>query len=381
MPLLTIIVITVLAHAAFNGSRVTISLYALSLGASPLSVGMLLSLYAALPMVLAVSAGRMVDRRGVRVPLIASAVTLAAMVALPGLWPGMAALYIAAAGIGTAFMVIHIAVQHVVGDMSTPEERQGNFGWLALGFSISNVIGPSLAGVAIDTVGHTHTFLILAALALASLAIMASNRGRLSRHAPHAGGDVAAASTLELLANPELRRIFLVTALLASAWDLFSFAMPIHGTAIGLSATTIGLVLASFALATFVIRLILPWLGRHVREWAMITATCLVSGTAYALFPAMDTVALLSLNAFLLGLGLGATQPAILSLTFAKTPRGRAAEALGVRSMVMNASHTFLPLAFGVAGAALGMAPVFWTMAAFLAGGGWFANRHRRRSS
>lgn len=378
MPLLTIIVVTVLAHAAFNGSRVTISLYALSLGASPLAVGVLLSLYAALPMVLAVSAGRMVDRRGVRVPLIASAATLAATVALPGFWPGMAALYIAAAGIGTAFMVIHIAVQHVVGDMSSPEERQANFGWLALGFSISNVIGPSLAGAAIDTVGHTHTFMILAALALASLAIVASNRDRLSRHAPNASGDVAAASTLELLANPELRRIFLVTALLASAWDLFSFAMPIHGTAIGLSATTIGLVLASFALATFVIRLILPWLGRHVREWAMITATCLVSGAAYALFPAMDTVALLSLNAFLLGLGLGATQPAILSLTFAKTPRGRAAEALGVRSMVMNASHTFLPLAFGGAGAALGMAPVFWTMAAFLAAGGWFADRHRR---
>ena len=80
----------------------------------------------------------MVDRRGVRVPLIVSCAALAVSVAVPGLWPGMPALYLAAAGVGTAFMVVHIAVQHVVGDMSAPEDRQANFGWLSLGFSTSN---------------------------------------------------------------------------------------------------------------------------------------------------------------------------------------------------------------------------------------------------
>jgi predicted MFS family arabinose efflux permease len=184
-------------------------------------------------------------------------------------------------------------------------------------------------------------------------------------------------NALDLLRDPELRRVFLVTGMLASAWDLFVFVMPIYGTAIGLSASTIGFILGSFALATFMVRLALPWLSRHVRDWPMITTTFFIAFVAYALFPLVDTVPLLSAIAFLLGLGLGATQPSIMSLLYAKAPPGREGEAVGVRSVVLNASHTILPLAFGGVGAALGMFPVFWTMAGALAAGGFVANRRR----
>ena len=47
MPLALIVVTTVLAHAAYNGSRLAISLNALSMGASALTVGVLMSLFAA----------------------------------------------------------------------------------------------------------------------------------------------------------------------------------------------------------------------------------------------------------------------------------------------------------------------------------------------
>jgi len=89
-------------------------------------------------------------------------------------------------------------------------------------------------------------------------------------------------------------------------------------------------------------------------------------------------VPLLAAIAFLLGLGLGATQPSIMSLLYATAPEGRAAEAVGIRSMVLNASTTVLPMAFGAVSAALGMTPVFWGMAAVLGAGGWLADRHRR---
>ena len=74
--------------------------------------------------------------------------------------------------------------------------------------------------------------------------------------------------------------------------------------------------------------------------------------------------------------------------------RVRAAIAIGIAVLALVASVaslatwaatpldlvTFvtLPLAFGGVGAALGMMPVFWAMAATLAGGGALANRHRR---
>lgn len=335
-----------------------------------------MSLYAALPMVLSVNTGRLVDRIGVRAPMIVAAALLALSVMLPGLVPGLGSLYASAAGSGLAFMLFQISVQHAIGAGSSLQDRKDNFGWLALAFSISNFLGPTLAGVSIDTFGHRATFLVLSLLALVSLLLLASRRAAFT-HTPHAPARQGQGGALELLRDPELRRIFLVTGLLASAWDLFVFVMPIHGTAIGLSASTIGLILGAFALATFLIRVVLPWIQRRVREWTMITTTMAVACLAYALFPVVDTVPLLAMIAFLLGLGLGATQPSIMTLIYATAPPGRGAEAIGVRSVVLSTSHTALPLAFGGVGAALGLMPVFWAMSAALAAGGVLANRHR----
>jgi predicted MFS family arabinose efflux permease len=372
--LAALIALTICAHTAFNGSRVTVSLFALDLGATPLMVGTIVSLYSLLPMFLSVASGRMIDRVGTAAPMRLASLALAAGVALPALWPGLASLYIAATMAGLAFMVFHIGVQNAVGAMSPPGERAVNFSWLALGFSISGFIGPTMSGLLIDHAGHRATFATLSAIGLLPVLAMAVLRPKLPRgeaEVQHHGG------LRQLLAKPELRRVFLVTGVLAMAWDLFVFVMPIYGTSIGLSASTIGAVLGSFAAATFVVRLALPWLARRLSEWQFITSTLFVACAAYLLFPFVRTVPLIASIAFLLGLGLGASQPSLISLIQHSTPEGRLGEALGVRTMVLNVSHTLLPLLFGGIGTALGMGPVFWSMAACLGAGGLFANRRR----
>ena len=103
----------------------------------------------------------------------------------------------------------------------------------------------------------------------------------------------------------------------------------------------------------------------------------LVSGATYVLFPFAASGTLLMALSFLLGLGLGASQPMIMALLYGASPPGRQGEVVGVRTMLLNGSHTFLPLVMGAVGAAFGMTPMFWSMAAFLLGGGWYARRHR----
>jgi MFS family permease len=75
--------------------------------------------------------------------------------------------------------------------------------------------------------------------------------------------------------------------------------------------------------------------------------------------------------AFILGVGLGGAQPMIMALLYNQAPPGRGGEAVGVRTLLLNFSQTSIPLLFG----ALGMSPAFWTMAAALLAGGWFARR------
>ncbi len=367
-----LVALTVFAHAAFNGSRVTVSLYALDLRSSPLTVGVLVSLYSLLPMLLSVSAGRMIDRVGTGRPLAWSSLVLALGVGLPALVPGLATLYVAATVIGLAFMVFHIAVQNAVGALSGPEDRAVNFSWLALGFSISGFLGPTTAGIAIDTVGHRATFAILALPAIVPAAVLLYSKATLPR--THAG-KAPRGRLKDLLCQRELRRVFVVTGILAMAWDLFFFVMPIYGTSIGLSASTIGGILGSFAAATFVVRMVLPWIARRLPERGLVTATLFVACVAYALFPLVKGVPLIAAIAFLLGLGLGASQPSLMSLIQHSTPQGRLGEALGIRTTVLNMSHTLLPLFFGGIGTALGMGPVFWSMAVVLAVAGAFARR------
>ena len=68
-----VLLLTVILHLAFAGSRVTLSLLALHLQATPLTVGILISLLAAVPLVFAVGWGRTIDRIGVRKPLLIGA--------------------------------------------------------------------------------------------------------------------------------------------------------------------------------------------------------------------------------------------------------------------------------------------------------------------
>lgn len=369
-----LVAITVFGHAAFTGSRVTVSLYALSLQSSPLTVGTLVSLYSLLPMLLSVSAGRMIDRVGTRRPLFWSSLALAFGVGFPALFPGLPTLYLACMVIGMAFMFFHIAVQNAVGALGGPQDRTVNFSWLALGFSISGFLGPTVSGLAIDGAGYRVTFAILAASAVVpALALAVMKPSLASAHPGRAPGG----SLRDLLGKRELRRVFVVTGILAMAWDLFFFVIPIYGTTIGLSASTIGAILGSFALATFLVRLVLPWLARKLPEWQLVSATLFIAGAAYALLPLVRTVPLIAALAFLLGLGLGASQPSLMSLIQHSTPQGRLGESLGVRTTVMNMSHTLLPLLFGGVGTALGMGPVFWSMALILGGSGVAARRHR----
>jgi len=65
-----VILLSVLSSIAYRGSKVLVSLDALHLGANSFMVGVLAALYALFPLLLAVYAGRISDRIGVRYPIL-----------------------------------------------------------------------------------------------------------------------------------------------------------------------------------------------------------------------------------------------------------------------------------------------------------------------
>ena len=378
-PLVHAGLVTVLGHTAFVGSRMTISLMAIRLESSAFVVGLLMSLYALVPMLLALHAGRWLDRAGALRPLIVSALGMAVAVAIPFGWRSVAGLCVAATLIGTTFLVYHMALNAAVGAMGGAADRTANFSWLALSFSVSGFAGPMIAGFAIDATSHATAMLILAGLPALALVPLALWRQRFPRPQKAAEASAPGERRLaDLLRHRRLRNAFLASLTLSMGWDLYTFLMPVYGSRVGLSASEIGVIMGFFAAATFVVRLLLPAIARRLREWTVIAAAMLVAGLAYLLFPLATSGTLLMALSFLLGLGLGASQPMIMSLIYSASPPGRQGEVIGVRTMLLNGSHTFLPIVMGAVGATLGMFPVFWSMAAVLLGAGWYARRRTR---
>ena len=369
-----VILPTVLLHFAFSGCRVNLSLTALSLHASPFTVGAIASMLAILPMTFAVGAGRFIDRIGPRKPMLLGAMMELAGLILGYLAPQIEVLFVVSALAGSGFMLFHIAINHATGELGAPEDRMKNFSILALGFSTANFLGPTVSGFAIDLIGNRNTFLMLACSAAAALIVIFTIGVRIPP-AVHAEAAPGKRRIADLFRIPRLRHVLMVSAVLSMAWDMFTFLVPIYGTQIGLSASQIGVILGAFGAAIFTVRMILPLVVKRIGQWRMLSIAMLATGAMLFVFPFFTALPLLMLIAFLLGIGLGGAQPMIMSLVMIHAPAGRGGEAVGVRTLLLNCSQAGIPLLFGALGAAFGMAPVFWAMALMLTGGGYFLRK------
>ena len=285
-------------------------------------------------------------------------------------------LYATVTLIGLGFTLFQITVQNTTGFIGKPEDRPANFSVLSLGYSISAFAGPMLSGFAIDSAGYGHTFLLLTLLSLPMIAVLAANKLVLPRP-PSRGKPDSQHRVTDLLRYRDLRGVFIVSALQVMAWELFTFMMPIYGSGIGLSASVIGVIMGSFAAATFVVRMSLPYLNRRLTAWGLVKAALLISAATYLVFPLVTHVALLMALAFMLGLGLGACQPMIMALLHNAVPEGRTGEAVGLRAATVTMSQTIMPLMFGALGAAAGITTVFWAVAAALTVGSRVTRKRR----
>lgn len=368
VPLLLLILVSLTAHIALAGSRITTSLYALSLNATEFTVGILIALFSLFPMLFAVPMGRLVDRIGIVRPMLGGCAAMILGCALPSVVSGLPVLYLATMLIGTGFMAVQVASQHTVGAMSSADQRAANYSWLALGFSISGFCGPVLAGLIIDHAQYNIAYAVFGGFAVGALALAAHERLK-HIHVLPAVETASPGSALDLLRDVEMRRIYIVGTLLSSAWDLFTFVLPIHGTRSGFSASTIGLILGCFSAATFMVRLAMPWISRHLTEWQVLATALILAALCYAVFPFMRQPLTLMMVAATLGVAVGSSQPNMLALLHHVAPAGRTAEAVGMRVTIGNACQVILPLAFGGAGAALGLHAVFWSMTAMIGAG------------
>ncbi len=365
-------------HAAMAGQRMAAPLQALQAGHSAWGVGVLLALFAALPVLTAMGSGRMADRHGYHRPArvavgctMAGAACALAACWLPGGWQfGLSCVGAAASGVGTNIGLI--AIQRTAGQLAgTGTERLRVFSWLGMAPSLANVVGPVAAGFMIDGAGYAAAYALLLAMPLMSLVVAQRVPAQAGRGTAIAR--VPGSSHWDLLEAPGMKRLLFVNWLLSASWDVHSFAVPVLGHSRGYSASTIGMVLGLFTAAVTLVRFVIPLLAHRLREVTVLRIGMALTGCVFALYPFAATPWLMGACALLLGLSLGAVQPMIMSTLHELTPARRHGEAIAFRSMAINLSSSVMPLLFGLAGAAVGPGVLFWVMGAAVGGGSWAA--------
>ena len=368
-PLHLHIVLSSFNFVAFTGSRLTMMLFAAHLQISPAIIGVLAALFGLFSAFTAVSVGRWIDRVGPRTPMMLASLMMVAGGLLPFLWRELAALFVVSTVIGTFNSMFQIATQQVVGRYGPPEDRASNFSLLSLGTSVATFLGPMIAGLAIDHLDHASAFLILAASAFVPLPVIGLGLLTFPARPARQGkppADTPTGGVIALLRDPPLRRIYVAAALNNGVWSVISFLIPLYGVQVGLSATRIGGIMACFSTATVLVRIALPVLLRRFRPWQLLVVSQSLVGIAFLGIPVTAHFTLLLALSFWMGMGLGLSGPMAISLLYDASPPDRVAEVVGLRVTMANLCQTFVPLVSGAVGAAIGVAPVFWAVAAML---------------
>jgi MFS family permease len=375
-PLYLTYALMLFGFSSINSARVALSLYSLALGASPTAVGLLIGAFYVFPVLLSWPVGRYTDRVGSRRLLLVAAVCGAGAMSIPFFIRELAALFVAALLMGIAFTLYNVLLPNLVGLLSAPQERVRNFSNSSLVGGISMVIGPLIAGFAIDFAGHATAclYLVLQSVVTGSLVLRWGRTlpGGASRTAPASGA----------LSNPfadrELVKALGTSSLVQVGQDLYQFYIPVHGVAAGLSASAIGALLSTYAVASFVVRLAMPSLIRHFGDERVLSYSFCLAAFGFVLVPYFNSALALAVISFLFGLGIGCGQPITTMLIFSRSAEGRSGETFGLRQTVNNALRVAAPPAFGLVATAFGLLPVFLLSAALMGGGGILARPTNR---
>jgi MFS family permease len=373
-------------HAATNLVRPMVSYRALQLGVPPEGLGLLAASFSLAPLVIALSIGRLVDRRGEMLFVLGGTAVMAASTFLIAIAGNVALLTLGYALVGLGHLVMVVGTQSLVARGSAAAGYDRAFGHLSFSASVGQLAGPAIAGLIAGQGSPDETIRAIVVAGFLSLAglplILAIRPPRAVRPA----GDAETVARLPLssiLRQPGIVRAILVSTTVLSAIDIVVVYMPALGEERGWAASLVGGLLAARAGASMVSRLFIGRLSDRFGRRLLLIGSMFVSAVALVALPFAPSAEATFVVMIAAGLGLGIGQPLTMSWVAAEASPGTRATALSVRLMGNRVGQIALPVfagsvaAFAGAGGVLAVTGVIVGISLALVSGG-LASRPRR---
>ena len=375
MVLRVVLIVLLGFQIVINLTRPIITLYANDLGATTFEIGILTAMYAFVPLIIAIQAGKITDRIGNRLPVIFGLVGLMLGMLIPYLFPAMWALYVSQLIVGAASIFIAVSLQNVMGNASTDDLRVRNFSMFGLTVAFGALIGPLAGGYIAEHFSYSAAFIVSVGICLLSLffAFLIPITWKKQKKK-----NIDIQSSIQLIKNPLVKKALLSSALVLYSRDIFVAYFPLYGKEEGLSTSTIGIILSLQGLSMMVVRFILPRLIKKTNKELVLNSSIIIAGMSFLFFPFASHLFFFCLLSCLMGFGLGCGQPISLTTTYNASPKSRTGEVLGIRLMVNRFSQLIAPLFFGLIGAWNGIMSVFLVSGLFLLGGSFFVTSKKK---
>lgn len=351
----------ILVHSSMSGLRLAAPLLALGLDMGTLAAGLAVAFFAIGQGLAALPAGRLADRRGMRMPVVLAILLGTTGAALAALWPVYWVLCGSAILSGSAVCLIMVAVQRHAGRVAkSAAALRRAYSWVSLSPAAANFLGPFAGGILIDLVGFRWTFAVMAGAAACAWLLV-----RKVPEAPREPVDAARPpAAWGLWRDPVLRRVLLLAGVVSGYWDVHAFMVPVVGHDRGLSASVIGSILGAFSFAATTSRAVMPFIAARLSEWVLLTFALAATGVVFIAYPWMPNAWTMGACSVLLGATLGSVQPMMVALLHHATPPSQRGQALALRMLMINASSVSTPLLMGSLGGLLGIGPIFFILGA-----------------
>ena len=364
-----------LAQASIYVMRPMITYRALENGASGFQIGLIASIYALVPLVVAVQMGRWVGRIG-EVPLLfAGCLSFIILGVSFAFLNNIIAIAAATALTGVAHLSNVAASQAMVASRSPHQLQDQNFGYFSFATSMGHTFGPMLGGIIAGSSGvlpqsSTSAFIfaaILAFLATVPFFLFKNIKGVRSQEEREAAGAIKARDVIK---RPGIKPAIWTSLAVASTNDVLVVILPLVGTQLGINPVVIGAILSIRSAAAMISRFSLGRLtstfgSARVMNFSMFISAIFLFVSAFATTEVTLGV-VMAIVGFLLGIG----QPLTMSIVSKKSPIEERAMAISIRLFGNRLGQFLVPLGAGALAAPFGGGAVFVGLSVLIASAG-----------
>jgi MFS family permease len=366
-----LLISSTLTQATIYVLRPMITYRALELDANAAQIGLIASVYALFPVVLALHFGKWVGRMGEAKFIIYG--TLAMLVTSAALMfaNSITLLALAAGAAGLAHLACMIGGQSMVALRAPRESYDRYFGFYTFSASVGHMLGPIVAAIVAGSNGNlpkstSNAFLL--GVVLTILALFPVIRWRKERPTVVAqqSSEGTYKTAINLVKRPGILAAIYISLAISSVADVLVVFLPLFGTENNFSPYAVGAILAIRAGTTMLSRFFLGRLSDRFTTFQLLWWSTVISVISCAAMAFARTPLTLGLIVFVAGFSLGIGQPLTMSLISQKTESNERALAVSARLMGNRIGQFLVPAAAGIAAAASGAGAVFIGLAVLL---------------